>query len=298
MELFLQTLTSSLTVGAMYALIALGFALVLGTLNVVDFSYGTYVVVAAYATVVCSTTVMTGGGLTDAAVSVLFGVAFTAVFGAFVWGVLLRRLLNQTHMSQLVGTVGVATAVGGCLLAYFGTNVVSANFEPMRATLQFGPVYIGVGRLSGGIIGLIALVFFMYILRTRIGLMIRGIAIDPKGAALVGIDIGLLRIVTVAVGAAMAGLAGGLLVTFLPVGPTSGNRFLLIAFFTIAVGGLGSLRGALMGAFLISIVETFSQSYAPSMIKNAIPYIFVGCFIALLPEGLGNIRLALTGRRN
>lgn len=297
MDLFLQILTSSLSVGAMYALIALGFALVLGTLKVVDFSYGTYVVVAAYATYVFSTTVMTGGGVVDAVFSVLFGVLVTAVFGAFVWGVLLRKLLDRTHMTQLVGTIGVSTAVGGCLLAYFGTNVVSANFEPMRQTLQFGPVYIGTGRLAGGIIGLIALVFFMYVLRTRIGLMIRGIALDPKGAALVGIDIGLLRIVTVAVGAAMAGLAGGLLVTFLPIGPTSGNRFLLIAFFTVAVGGLGSLRGALMGAFLIAMVETFSQSYAPNMIKNAIPYIFVGCFIALLPQGLGNVRLALTGRR-
>lgn len=297
MQLFLQTLASGLTVGAIYALIALGFALVLGTLKVVDFTYGMYVLLAAYAAYWCSTTLFTGGGLWQAVACILVAVAFTALLGALLWGVVLRRLLDRGHLSQLVGTMGVAAVAGGYLLSRFGTDVVMANFAPARTTLELGPVYIGTGRVAGGIIGLISLGAFALLLKTRLGLMIRGIAMDAKGASLVGIDVFRLRIVTVAVGAGLGGLAGGLLVTFLPVGPADANKFLLIAFFTIAIGGLGSLRGALVGAFLIALVEAFSQNYLPNLIKNAVPYLFVGCFIALVPQGLGNIGLALARKR-
>jgi branched-chain amino acid transport system permease protein len=296
MQLFLQTLASSLTIGALYALIALGFSLILGTLRVVDFAYGSYVLLAAYVTFWSGSVLFGGKGIATAIASILLGATVTALFSAFLWGVVLRRLLDRTHLTQLVGSLGVAAAIGGVLLSLFGTNVVLADYTLTRVILQAGSVYIAAGRVAAGLIGLGSLLAFAALLKTRYGLMIRGIAMDPKGAAVVGIDVFRLRILTVSIGAALGGLAGGLLVTFLPVSPADANKFLLIAFFTIAIGGLGSLRGAMIGAFLIALVEGYAQNYLPNVIKNAVPYLFVCGFIFLVPQGLGNIRVAFSGR--
>jgi branched-chain amino acid transport system permease protein len=296
MQLLLQTLASGLVVGAMYALIALGFSLILGTLKVVDFAYGAYVVVAAFATYWASAHLFMGGTILAAVLSILFAILLVAALGAFFWGVVLRRLLHSTHLSQLVATMGVAVVLAGILLSKFGTDVVLTNFPATQTIVNVGPVYLSAGRLASGLIGVLTLIVFIALLNTRVGLMIRGTAMDPKGAALVGINIFRMRILTVALGAGLGGLAGGLLVLFLPLGPGDSNKFLLIAFFTIAVGGLGSLRGAMIAAFLIAMVEIVSQTYMPNIIKNAIPYLFVGLFIALMPQGLGNLRLAFHRR--
>lgn len=293
MQLLIQTLLSGLAVGAMYSLIAVGFSIILGSLKVVDFTYGMYVVVAAFAAYWSSTTLFTDGTVLSAIFSIALATGLGALLGAFVWGVLLRRLLESTHLSQLVGTIGTAVILAGLVLSRFGTDVVLMDFEAARKVIDLGSVYISSGRLAGGLIGMLTLVGFMVLLNTRVGLMIRGTAMDPKGASLIGISVVRVRILTVALGAALAGLTGGLLVLFLPVGPADGNKFLLIAFFTIAVGGLGSLRGAMLAAFLIAMVEIFSQTYAPNMVKNAVPYMFVALCIILVPQGLGNLRLAL-----
>lgn len=296
MQLLVQTLVSGLAVGAMYALIAVGFSIILGTLKVVDFTYGAYVVVAAFATFWASHALFTGGGILDAVLSIVFATLLVAAIGAFIWGVLLRSLLENTHLSQLVGTIGAAVILAGILLSAFGTDVVLTNFEAAQKVVNIGPVYISVGRIAGGVIGILTLLAFMALLGTRVGLMIRGTAMDPKGAAVVGIGIARIRILTVALGAGLGGLAGGLLIMFLPVGPGDANKFLLIAFFTVAVGGLGSLRGSMLAAFLIAMVEIFSQTYAPNIIKNAIPFLVVAGFIVLMPQGLASLRLGI-GRR-
>lgn len=296
MQLLVQTLVSGLAVGAMYALIAVGFSIILGTLKVVDFTYGAYVVVAAFATFWASHALFTGGGILDAVLSIVFATLLVAAIGAFIWGVLLRSLLENTHLSQLVGTIGAAVILAGILLSAFGTDVVLTNFEAAQKVVNIGPVYISVGRIAGGVIGILTLLAFMTLLGTRVGLMIRGTAMDPKGAAVVGIGIARIRILTVALGAGLGGLAGGLLIMFLPVGPGDANKFLLIAFFTVAVGGLGSLRGSMLAAFLIAMVEIFSQTYAPNIIKNAIPFLVVAGFIVLMPQGLASLRLGI-GRR-
>lgn len=296
MQLLVQTLVSGLAVGAMYALIAVGFSIILGTLKVVDFTYGAYVVVAAFATFWASHTLFNGGGILDAVLSIVFATLLVAAIGAFIWGVLLRSLLENTHLSQLVGTIGAAVILAGILLSAFGTDVVLTNFEAAQKVVNIGPVYISAGRIAGGVIGILTLLAFMVLLGTRIGLMIRGTAMDPKGAAVVGIGIARIRILTVALGAGLGGLSGGLLIMFLPVGPGDANKFLLIAFFTVAVGGLGSLRGSMLAAFLIAMVEIFSQTYAPNIIKNAIPFLVVAGFIVLMPQGLASLRLG-SGRR-
>ena len=296
MQLLVQTLVSGLAVGAMYALIAVGFSIILGTLKVVDFTYGAYVVVAAFATFWASHNLFTGGSVLDALLSIAFATLMAAAIGAFIWGVLLRGLLESTHLSQLVGTIGAAVILAGILLSAFGTNVVLTNFEAAQHVVNIGPVYISAGRIAGGVIGVVTLLAFMALLGTRIGLMIRATAMDSRGAAVVGIDIARIRILTVALGAGLGGLAGGLLIMFLPVGPGDANKFLLIAFFTVAVGGLGSLRGSMLAAFLIAMVEIFSQTYAPNIIKNAIPFLVVAGFIFLMPQGLGSMRLGFTRR--
>lgn len=290
MQLFLQTLASGITLGAVYALIAVGFSLSLGSLRVVDFAYGAYVVTGAFAAYWASTSLFTDGSTLSAALCVLFGVAVVSGLAVFFWGVLLFRLLESTHMAQLVGTMGVTVVISGTILTLFGTNVVLASFPPAQAVLQIGPVYVSTGRIVGGIIGLGALLVLAYALATRMGLMIQATAMDPKGASLIGINIARARIVTVVIGAGLGGLAGSLLVIFLPIAPSDYTKFLLIAFFTTAVGGLGSLRGAMLAAFLIALLEIFSQTYAPNLIKNAIPYVVVALFIILLPQGLGNAR--------
>jgi branched-chain amino acid transport system permease protein len=296
MQLLIQTLVSGLAVGAMYSLIAVGFSIILGTLKVVDFTYGAYVVVAAFATFWASQHLFTGGGVLDAVLSILFATLLTAAIGTFIWGVLLRGLLDSTHLSQLVGTIGAAVIIAGIVLSAFGTDVVLTKFESAQRIVNLGPVYVSSGRIAAGVIGVLVLLGFMALLNTRVGLMIRGTAMDAKGAAVVGIDIARIRLLTVALGAGLGGLAGGLLIMFLPVGPADSNRFILIAFFTVAVGGLGSLRGSMLAAFLIAMVEIFSQTYAPNIIKNAIPFLVVAGFIILMPQGLASLRLRLWRR--
>lgn len=293
MQLFLQALASGLVVGAMYALIAVGFSLVLGTLKVIDFAYGAYVVLAGFITYWASTNIFTGQTVFDAIACIVLAMAVSACLGGFVWGVLLRKLLERDHLPQLVGTIGISVIIGGALLTKFGSDIVLSHFPFAQSTVRLGPTYLSSGRISAGIVGIATLILFMYMLNTRYGQMIRATAADPKGAALVGVRVFRVRIATVSIAAALGGLAGGLLVLFMPLAPADSNKYILIAFFTIAVGGLGSLRGAMIAAFLVALVEIFSQTYMPNMIKNAVPYLFVGLFIAFVPQGLGNLKLNL-----
>ncbi len=297
MDLLLQALASSLTVGAVYALIALGFSLILGTLKVVDFAYGAYVVLGAYVTWWSSEHLFPGTSAGEAVICIALAGIVSFALAAFAWGVVLRRLLDRSHLAQLVATLGLSVIVTGVLLYLFGTSIVLTKIKAAQGVVQLGPVYIGMGRLAAGAGGLAVLALAMVLLNTRYGLMIRAVSLDTKGAALSGIDVARTRLSTVAIGAGLGGLTGGLLILFLPVSPVDTLRFLLIAFFAVAMGGLDRLSGVFVASFFLAALENLSQNFAPNMIKNALPFLVVFAVIAALPQGFGNIGSMLRVRR-
>jgi len=291
-DLFLQTLISGIAVGGLYTLLALGFSLILGTLKVVDFAFGSYVTASAFIATSLVTHVFSGGTMALAIAGVLLSAICIGIASSLIWGLALRHLFNKSHLTQLVATMGVGVIVTGVLLTIFGDHVAQARIPAMQQIVNVGPVYLSVARIMGGAVGLVFLLALIVLLRTRLGLMIQAAAMDEKGAAVIGINVLKARLFTVGIGAALGAVAGGMLAFSLPISPIEGNRLLLIAFLAVAVGGLGSIGGTTLAAFAVATLEIFSQVYSPDIIKSALPYIIVSLFIAFVPNGIGNVRIS------
>jgi branched-chain amino acid transport system permease protein len=285
---FLQTLVTGALLGALYGLFSSGLTLIFGITRVINFAHGDFVTLGTYGAVVLYTTLGW-----NPLVSILpIAVASFAV-GAIVYRVVIRRTLAikgitaiDAQHGQLILTLGVSILITNGLLMGFGPapRAVS-DFLPGRYKL--GGVYISEARLVSCLIAVVAFILlYIGLTRTLYGKAVRATVDDSDMAAMVGINPRRVYAVSFSVGIMLTGIAGCVLATFYPVTPGTGASFLIIAFVTVVMGGLGNVVGAFIAGLLVGVIQQATAVYVDIDLQNA--GLFVAFILILLyrPQGL------------
>jgi branched-chain amino acid transport system permease protein len=297
--LVFEQLLNGLQYGVMLFLMAAGLTLVLGIMNMVNLAHGSLYMVGAYLAVAAAQ--WTGSYLAGVAL----GLAGALLVGMVVEVVALRTLYDRDHLDQVLATFGLILFFNELVSMIWGRGSV---YSALPAWLQ-GHVALPTGtnyplyRMVVLLVGLaVAGVLWYVVTRTRLGMLIRAGASNRAMVAALGVNIRLLYTVVFGVGAALAGLAGLMAGPIYGVVPGMGELILIQVFVVIVIGGIGSVRGALVGAVVVGVVDTLGRAFlkpllatmvSPTAAEAAGPalasmliYLLMAVVLAVKPAGL------------
>ena len=281
MSEFLQFAFSGLTVGAIYALIALGFTLIFNTSKVINFAQGEFVMLSG---MTAAFAVAAGIALPIAA---LLALTVTVIFGILLYRLAIAPARGASPVTLIIITIGAAIMMRGLAAVVF-----DKNFHGFPSPLGDAPISIGGAAmlpqsllvLAGAAIILVAL--WLFLNRTLTGKSMLATAENPLAAGLVGIDTSRMIGLSFAVSAAI-GAVGGILATPITLTSYSVGTFLALKGFVAAMlGGMGSPVGAVVGGLLLGLLEQFGAGYVSSQYKDAIAIIVLLLVLLVMPSGL------------
>jgi branched-chain amino acid transport system permease protein len=258
--LLLEQAFNGLQFGLMLFLLAAGLTLVFGIMDMINLAHGSLYMVGAY--LIASITAATGSYW----VGLGLGVLAAALFGVVLEVSILRRFYLRDHLSQVLGTFAILLMCNEGVRLIWGAQPVPLSAPDSLA----GPVELLPGffysSFSLFIIGVglvVALLLYLLITRTRLGMQVRAGAANREMAMAMGVHVQWLFTLVFAVGAALCGLAGGMLGPVLAVQVGMGESILIVAFVVIVIGGIGSMRGAFLGAMLVGVIDTAGRTFMP-----------------------------------
>ncbi len=262
--LLLEQLLNGVQLGVMLFLMAAGLTLVFGVMGLINLAHGSLFMVGAFAAA-------TVAGLTGSfLLAVAASIAAAAAAGAVVEVGVIRRLYDRDHLDQVLATFALILVFSEGTRMLFGSFPLYLNVPSWLA----GPVMLPGGVLYPAyrlaLIGVgiaVALGLWVLVTRTRLGIRIRAGESDREMIAALGVDIRRLYTIVFALGAGLAGLAGALVGTLQSVQVGMGEPVLILAFVTIVIGGIGSIRGAFVGALLVGLTDTLGGFLLPGAIE-------------------------------
>ena len=250
---------NGLQFGLMLFLLAAGLTLVFGIMDMINLAHGSLYMLGAF---IAASLVQATGSFV---LGVVLAVPATALLGMALEVVLLRTLYQRDHLSQVLATFALILILNEAVRLVWGSDAPL----PMPVSLS-GPIELLPGLFYPAyrllIIGVgLAVAIFLYvlILRTKIGMLVRAGASNREMALAMGVNIRLLFTLVFGVGAALCALAGALLAPLLAVQVGMGENILILAFVVIVIGGIGSIRGTLVGALLVGVVDTIGRAFLP-----------------------------------
>ena len=281
-----QQLVNALSLGCVYALFALGFTLVFGVLGVVNLSHGTVFMLGAYAALEAVTRLQLP---LSAALAVAF--VFSGFVGLLIDVLVLRPLRNRNapHLIPMIATIGVGIFFNSAVQGIFGAENLRfpADMVPDRQW-HFWGVQISTLEIAIVVLSFVLMAALLVVMRrTQLGRALRAIAESPKAAALLGINVeGLFRL-TSFVAAALGGIGGVLIALYSnAVFPLMGQPMLHKGIAVIILGGMGDIRGALVGGLFLGFAEVLSVAYIGSTMRDAIAFGLLFLVLLVRPEGL------------
>lgn len=279
---YLNVIVGGLLIGVVYALIALGLNIIFGVMRVVNFAHGEMVVAGMYIGFVLWSVL---------AIPPIAAVPITAVI-CFALGYALQRLLINDFLQrpqsvQFIVFIGIALFITGIHSVLFGPDPHNITSASTFAVLQLGPLSLDQTRVQAAAVAVVVIVAVsLFLQRTSIGLAIRAAADNQTGAHAVGLRIKSTFAITAGIGVACAGIAGTLISPMFGAQPFVAVEFTLLAFITVIVGGLGSLRGALVGGILIGLSESVAALALSPSLKSIVSYALLFVVILVRPQGL------------
>ncbi len=283
MDNFVQVLIDGILSGLLYALVAAGLSMMWGVMDVINFAHGEFLMVAMY---LCYWIGEILG--IDPLFSWIAGGIFLFLIGALTYKLIIKNSLGKAAMAPLLATFGLSM-----LLKNFCMNRFTPNFRLLSGTIMEGKTFhfagaiVSVPQLVTAIFSLaVLLCVYWLIKKTRVGWAIQATAMDKEAAELMGIDTENIYLLVFGIGGACVGVAGGLMTTYLAVHPEVGGLFSLIAFVVVALGGFGSIPGALFAALLIGLVESFAGFYIAAVVKYVAVFAIYLVVIMIRPKGL------------
>ena len=278
---FAQLLAGGLLTGLVFALVAVGLTLVYGVMDVVNFAHGEFLMLAMYGAL----------GLALIGIGPLVGLPLVAaalfLFGIVVYRVFVRRLLAGPPEATVFGTFGLLVLMQGAAQAAFSSDFLSAPHPPLQGTFRFAGLAVPEATVAEGAGALVLTVLlFAFVEYTETGRAMRAVAEDRIAATLMGIDVQRINALAFGIGAACVGAAASLLMLSYPVYPTAGAPFALTAFVVVALGGFGSIQGALAGALLVGVLEVLGGYYLSPELKLVPVFLAYLVVVLLRPQGL------------
>ena len=282
--MFFQQLVSGLTLGSVYAVIAIGYTLVFGVLNIVNMAHGGIIMMGAYIGLLLVT--VAGWGL------------FPALIGAMVGGVILGYLLEVlalrplrgkkvTHLAPLISTIGVSIFLESAALLVFGpqTRAFPTDYNQL---MDFGLFKISeIQIISMGTAIVLMVLLTLLLNKTKIGKAVRATAENIETASLLGIHTRRIITFTVMLASALGAAAGVLIaLSFNAIEPTMGTSMGFKGLAVLIMGGLGNVGGAMAGGFILGVAEVFSVAYGASSFRDAVAFGLIILILFIRPQGL------------
>ena len=279
---FLIQVLNGIQYGLLLFLVASGLTLIFGTMGIVNLAHGSFYMIGAY--LAFSFT----GLLGNFWLALPVGVLAAALLGLVLEWLVMRFLYSRDHLHQVLLTYGLILIFEECRSLIWGDDVhgvrVPAEIDfsiPLTENLSY-PVYRLV--ISGICLALAAAMYWL-IQKTRLGMMIRAVSVNREMVQSLGIHIGLLYRLVFALGVALAALAGMLAAPVSSVYPGMGNQVLILSFVVVVIGGIGSVRGALVAALAIGLADTFGKVLAPQIAGMTV-YLLMAAVLLWRPQGI------------
>ncbi len=281
-----QQLLNALTLGSVYALFALGFTLVFGVLAVINLSHGAVFMVGSYAALA-----MVSHLNAPLWVAMLGAMVLSGTIGLLVDVLVLKplRARNAPHLIPMIATIGVGIMLTSAAQGIFGAEVLRFPEDVMPAgEFMVGDVHVRALEIAIVVIAfLLMAVLFTILKRTQLGRALRAIAESPKAASLLGINVEGLFHITSFVAAALGGIAGVLIgLNFNAITPFMGQPMLHKGIAVIILGGMGDIRGALIGGLFLGFAEVISKAYLSSQMGDAVAFGLLFLILLVRPSGL------------
>ena len=282
---FLQYLINGISIGAVYAIIALGYTMVYGIAKMLNFAHGDVIMVGAYISYSMSSYL----GL-PTVVSILVAVVVCTGLGMLIEGLAYKPLRGVPSLAVLITAIGVSYFLQNAAQLIWGS--APKNFQSI---VTMAPLVLFDGQLTitGEVIYtivtsvVIMVALTLFINRSRMGKAMRAVSEDRDAAQLMGINVNQTISTTFAIGSALAAVAGVLLCSTVPtLMPTTGSMPGIRAFTAAVLGGIGSIPGAMLGGILLGVIETFSKAYISTQFSDAIVFLVLIVILLVKPAGL------------
>ena len=282
--MFFQQLVNGLTLGSVYAVIAIGYTLVFGVLNIVNMAHGGIIMMGAYIGLLLVT--VAGWDLFPALIGAMVG---GAILGYLLEVLALRPLRGKkvTHLAPLISTIGVSIFLESAALLVFGpqTRAFPTDYHQL---MDFGLFKISeIQIISMGTAIVLMVLLTLLLNKTRIGKAVRATAENIETASLLGIHTRRIITFTVMLASALGAAAGVLIaLSFNAIEPTMGTSMGFKGLAVLIMGGLGNVGGAMASGFILGVAEVFSVAYGASSFRDAVAFGLIILILFIRPQGL------------
>lgn len=289
---FLSYLISGISLGSVYAIIALGYTMVYGIAKMLNFAHGDVIMVGGYVSFCAVSYLGLPGWL-----SVVLAMAVCTALGVVIEGLAYKPLRQATSLAVLITAIGVSYFLQNAAQLIWGASpkgytplipTTNAQGEPNTLRLfgwQLSISYISLFTMGACIVIMVLLTLFTN--RTKLGKAMRACSEDKGAAQLMGINVNATISLTFAIGSALAAVAGGLLCSFTTsLMPTTGSMPGIKAFTAAVFGGIGSIPGAFLGGILLGVIESLAKAYISTQLANAILFAVLIIVLLVKPSGL------------
>jgi branched-chain amino acid transport system permease protein len=282
METFVQSVVSGILTGSLYAMIGVGLTVIFGVMRIINMAHGDMVMFGMYGAFISITYLKI-----DPFLSIILWIPLAFLVGVFIYRFLLKNIVPAGELNTLLYTAGLSLFVANFVLL-----VATGDYRTIKlkyAIMPLRPFGISVPiplAIAFGMAILITIALYWFLVRTDTGRAIRATSQEPEAAALMGVNVGRMAIVTFALGTALACGAGVLLAPSLYLYPTVGEILVAKCFVIVVLGGLGSVPGAIAGGLLLGVVESLGAVYVSVPYKDAIGFVIFLLVLLFRPSGL------------
>ncbi|HMK43714.1 MAG TPA: branched-chain amino acid ABC transporter permease [Dissulfurispiraceae bacterium] len=291
--IFFQQLMNGLTLGSVYAIIALGYTMVYGILELINFAHGEVYMLGAYLGIIFLA-VLTAWGVTAVSLplalllTLLLSIIVCSAYGLTIERVAYRPLRNAPRLSPLISAIGISIFLQNYVMLTQGATDMAFPVHFSDARLEIAGVDITwLQALILLISSLLMVGLHLFIGHTRLGKAMRATAQDKMMASLVGIDVNSIIALTFVIGAGLAAVAGVMVAAYYGlvnyfIGYIAGIK----AFTAAVLGGIGSIRGAMLGGIVLGLVESIGSAYISSEYKDAFAFVILIIILMIKPSGI------------
>jgi branched-chain amino acid transport system permease protein len=282
LALFIEQIVNGLTLGAYYALIAVGLALIFGVARLVNFAHGEFFMLGGYVLYFAYTAYHL-----PYAVAIVLAIVGLGLFGAVFHKVVYAPVMHRAWHVQLIATLAASFILSNLAIIALGSTQRSVATPLVTDVLSIGGVQVAYQRLL--VLGVAMLAFVslqLFIQRTRQGRAMRAIAQNREAAVVLGVDVGQVTLMTFMISAALTGLAAALAAPLYLIFPTVGSLLTLKAFAVVVIGGMGNVTGALVAAFIVGVAEALGAGYISVEYRDAIAFVLMIAVLLWRPLGL------------
>ena len=283
----LQQIINGLSLGSIYALIALGYTMVYGIIKLINFAHGDIYMIGAFIGLYCGKNL--GLSLLPTLIISMIG---AALCGVIIEKVAYKPLRNSQRITLLITAIGISLLLENGMKLAVGASPKAFPKLLSTEVIKLGSLSLETSKILMLVVSIMLVVFLQFIVfKTKIGKAMRAASYDIEAASLMGINVNNIISITFAIGSALAGAAGVLVsLAFKVVEPYMGMIPGLKAFIAAVLGGIGSIPGALIGGLLIGLTETLTKAYI-STISDAIVFAILIIILLVKPSGLLGIKI-------